>query len=307
MKHWPRLLSVALSLFALACQPTGGGKDRPLVVVTTTMLGDATATIAGDEVEVFTIMKPGGDPHLYQPTPSDVMRVGRASLVITNGLHLEGWIDKLLANAGGSRPTVVASDGIEPRQSAAAPGGVDPHFWFDVASFAQGTRNIETALIPLVPSNRAPELRARAQSYRTRLEELDRWTRASVATIAPQHRVLITSHDAFGYFGRAYGMEVRGIQGVSTEHQAAQRDVIDTIERVNALKLPAVFVESSVNPGLVEQVGRETSARVLGPLYSDSVGPPGSGADTYEGMVRSNVTQIVEGLGGRPSAEGHAL
>lgn len=289
-----------LWLLVLGCKAPEPTTEKPRIVVTTTMLGDLVRQIAGDDAEVVTIMTPGGDPHLYQPRPGDAQSVSTASLVVVNGLHLEGWIERLLQNAGGSREMVVASEGVDVIQSQSAPGGMDPHFWFDVAAFSTATHQVERGLQSVLPDDADRRVAERAEIYRRRLQTLHGWAAASTTTIPEHRRILVTSHDAFGYFGRAYGMRVVGIQGVSTEQEASQRDVANVIDLVRKAELPAVFIEASVNPGLVEQVSRETSAKALGPLYSDSLGGPSSGADTYEGMVVTNVRLIVEALGGQP-------
>lgn len=302
---WWVVALLALALFGCE-KPSGGGAGegapagKPRVVVTTTMLASAVAEIGGDAVEIQAIMKPGGDPHLYTPTPSDARRVARSQLVITSGLHLEGWIDDLVRNAGGERPVVVASEGIEPISMKDSPGGVDPHFWFDLKAWQVASDNITAALVDVVgaDSEQARAIEARAASYKEKITALDAWTRARVGTIPEEQRVLITSHDAFNYFGRAYGVDVVGIQGISTEQEASQRDVANTIELVRKRKAPAIFVESSVNPALIKQVSRETGVEVAGPLYSDSTGPVGGPAESFVGMFTENVRQITEGLGG---------
>lgn len=291
---------------ALACTRDGGGaggldEERPLVVATTTMLTDLAATLGGEAVRVEGIMQPGGDPHLYQPTPADARRLARSALVVTSGLGLEGWIDDLVRNAGGTRPVVVASRGIEPIRMAGTTQGVDPHFWFDLQLWRRAARTVGEALAELVAHDpeAAAGVRARLADYEAQLEALDAWVRASLASIPEGQRVLVTSHDAFNYFGRAYGVEVVGIQGISTESDASQRDVINVIEIVRRRRAPAVFVETSVNPALVRRVAAETGARLAGPLYSDSIGAEDSPAGTFVGTVAENVRLITEALGGK--------
>ncbi len=277
-----------------------GLEGEPIVVTTTTMLETTARAIGGDAVVVKGIMQAGGDPHLYQPTPSDAKLVTRSKLVLTSGLYLEGWADDLVRNAGGERPVVVASEGVDPIKMEGSPGGVDPHFWFDLQAWRIASSNIADALVELVgpETAEAEQIRQRAEEYTARLEAMHKWTGEQLATIPADRRVLITSHDAFNYFGRAYDIDVVGIQGVSTEQEASQRDVANMIERVRERDVPAIFVESSVNPALIKQVARETGAKALGPLFSDSVGTQDSGAETFEKMFRANVRQIVEGLGG---------
>lgn len=298
------LLAGALVLALVAASgcraPSDAVDDRPLVVASTTMIEDLARALAPDAVRVEGIMEPGGDPHLYQPTPSDARLVAGSDLVLRNGLHLEGWIDDLLANAGGSRAIITVSDGVDPIHMEGFAGGVDPHIWFDVALWRTAASNTADALAELVAGDpdAVAQVRERHAAYDARLEALDEWVRTTVATIPQERRVLITSHDAFNYFGRAYGLDVRGIQGISTEQEASQRDVADVVDLVRARSLPAVFVETSVNPGLVRQVARETGVEVLGPLYSDSLGAPDGPAATWLGMLTENVRLVTEGLGG---------
>jgi ABC-type Zn uptake system ZnuABC Zn-binding protein ZnuA len=298
-----RFLSLLLAVVLLAgCESkakTGGG-EKPVVVATTTMLADLAGQIGGDDVVVRGIMKPGGDPHLYQPTPGDARTIASSDMVITSGLHLEGWIDDLVRNAGGERPVVVASEGVDPIRMEDSPGGVDPHFWFDLQAWKIATDNVGDGVLALVEPGSAAAARidARRKEYRREIDSLHAWTNDRLQSVPESRRVLITSHDAFGYFGRAYGIDVVGIQGISTEQEASQRDVANVVDVVRERGAPAVFVETSVNPQLIEQVARETGVKVAGPLYSDSIGPADSAASTFVGTVSENVRIITEALGG---------
>lgn len=301
LRHIPVLLTLtALTMVLAACRPTGGGADdtRPLVVASTTMLADLVAELGGDDVSVHGLMSPGGDPHLYQPTPSDGRAVARSALVVRNGLQLEGWIDDLLENAGGERPIVTASTGVEPLTKDDGTGRDDPHFWMDATLWSDAAAHVAGGLIDVLDDEADARVRARLEAYRTEVAALDAWVTERLGSIPDAHRVLVTSHDAFGYFGAAYEIEVRGLVGLSTEQEAGQRDVAALIEFVRARELPAIFVETSVNPALIEQVGRETGAVVAGPLYGDSLGPADGPAGTWVGMLVENTRMIVEALGG---------
>jgi ABC-type Zn uptake system ZnuABC Zn-binding protein ZnuA len=313
MKPLSKLLVICLALVALAaCDKSEAktGDDKPVVVATTTMLADLTHQIGGDAVRVEGIMKPGGDPHLYQPTPADARLVAQSDLVVKSGLKLEGWIDDLLENAGGERPTVVASDGVEPIRMEGFKGGVDPHFWFELANWKVAAKNVGDELVKLVgpetPEGKA--VQARLEAHLAEIDRLDKWVHARLDTIPKEQRVLITSHDAFNYFGRAYDIDVVGLQGISTDQEASQRDLANIIELVKERKAPAVFVETSVNPALIEQVARETGVEVAGPLYSDSIGAKESPAGTFVGTMSENVRMITEALGGKyePFAKGES-
>ncbi|MFT6400436.1 MAG: ABC-type Zn uptake system ZnuABC Zn-binding protein ZnuA, partial [Bradymonadia bacterium] len=261
------------------------------------MLGDLATQLAGDDIQVITLIVPGADPHIYRPTPGDAAKVSAARIVITNGLHLESWADGLIENAGDDLTNIVASRGVVPLNDPQFAGDVDPHFWFDVRQWKEAAARTAVSLAEEWPEH-AEAITRREEAYSARLDALDVWVRESIASIPEAHRVLVTSHDAFNYFGEAYGIEVVGIQGISTESEPSQRDVVEVIERIRSSGAPAVFAETSVNPTLIERVSAETGVPVAGALYSDSVGPVGSGAETYEGMVVANVHLIVEGLGG---------
>jgi ABC-type Zn uptake system ZnuABC Zn-binding protein ZnuA len=309
-------LAAGLLLLALAatlsggCERPGGASaakkgdaepGAPKVVATTTMLHDLVEVLGGDDVEAHGIMKPGADPHLYKPSPRDATAVASSQMVVTSGLGLEGWIDDLVRNAGGERPVVVAGEGVDPIRMGDAKGGVDPHFWFDVELWKTATDNVADGLVELVgPDSAAAErIRRRQKNYTRTLDALDAWVATRLETIPAGRRVLVTSHDAFNYFGRAYEIDVVGIQGISTEQEASQRDVANIVELVRRRGAPAVFVESSVNPATIERVATETGIDVAGPLFTDSVGPRDGPAGSYVGMIVENVRQVTEALGGK--------
>lgn len=295
---------VALGLLSGCERDVRVADERPVVVATTTMLEDLTRELAGDDVHVVGLLSAGADPHIYQPRPADARQIAESDLVVMNGLLLEGWMEGLIRHAGGERPILVVGDSLEKERLMSVEGAVDPHFWFDVALWRQGGEEVARSLQNLFEEGdaRRAAIAARHADYDAELQALDAWVRAQLATVPQEQRVLITSHDAFGYFGRAYDLDVEAIQGLSTEQEASQRDVINMIEVVRERKAPAVFMESSVAPGLIEQVARETGARISGPLYSDSLGPEQSGAHTYVKMVESNVRLITGALGGNPEA-----
>ncbi|MEL6178865.1 MAG: zinc ABC transporter substrate-binding protein [Myxococcota bacterium] len=283
------------------CSPSGktGTQEttskRPKVVTTTTMLTDLVSVIAGDTVDVQGIMAPGGDPHLYQPTPGDAKSIARADLVVTHGLKLEGWIDDLVRNAGGKAQVVVSTEGITPLQDPLKTGYPDPHTWQDVSLWKVQAANVRDALVALDPDN-AASYRSRAADHIKALETLDGWVTQQITQIPKERRVLVTSHDAFQYYGARYGLEVVAVQGISTESEAGARDVARIVDVIRERALPAIFVESSVSPKLIEQISRETGASIGGTLFSDSLGPADSPGGTYMGMIRENTTRVVAAL-----------
>ena len=281
------------------------------------MLADLARQLGGDDVVVYSIVSPGGDPHLYQPTPRDARQLSRSQLVITSGLGLEGWIDDLVRHAGGQRPIVVASTGVTP---IGDPGGdgVDPHFWFDLRAWETAVDNVAAALGAMLDGSDSPagatsetgaagtttgtatsaraRLEQRVRDYRAANAALHDWTAAAIASIPEPRRVLVTSHDAFSYFSRAYDIEVLSLIGTSTDQEAGQRDVANLISTVRARGIPAVFVESSVNPRTLEQVARETGARYGGVLYVDSLSGPDGPVPTYLDLLKVTAQTIAEGL-----------
>lgn len=306
----------ALALAALACVAAGCGgagerrRDGPLnVVATTGMVADAAARIGGDRVRVVGLMGPGVDPHLYKASEGDVRRLQEADLVLYNGLHLEAKMGEVLGRLGATRPARAVASAVDPADLQATPGFAgahDPHLWFDVRLWRDAVAAVGEALAAADPPG-AAEYRRRLDDYRAELDSLDAWVRRRVATVPASSRVLATAHDAFGYFGHAYGLEVRGLQGTSTATEAGTRDVQELAAFLAERRVPAVFVESSVPPRAVEALqaavrARGHDVRIGGSLYSDALGDPGGPAATYVGMVRANVTTIVEALGGAKEA-----
>ncbi|GMV97919.1 MAG: zinc ABC transporter substrate-binding protein [Phycisphaerae bacterium] len=298
---------------AAGCERGAGASNgsapdgRKLVVATTTMIADLARQIGGESVRVVGIMKPGTDPHIYDPTPADSILFRKADLVLVNGLHLEGRMIDMIEAAGNKALRLGEHEAIRRRQSASAATAPDPHVWWNIRYFQVFAMQVRDALKKLEPA-RAAEFDQRAADYLAMLDELDGWVRASVLTIPPAARYMITSHDAFYYYGEAYGLEVDAVLGISTDAQAKAGEQDRLARIVGDRRIPAIFHETSVSAaqnllvdGIVrlarEKYGREV--RIAGPLYSDSLGLPGSGDETYVGAVRANTRMIVEALGGR--------
>lgn len=286
-----------------------GGADRqagsgPLrVVATTSLIADTASRIAGPHARVEGLMGPGVDPHLYKASESDVRRLAEADLVLYNGLHLEGKMGDILTKMARSRPVVAVTEEIPQEQLREPPelaGQYDPHVWFDVSLWEKTLDPIARELSALDPAH-AADYKANAEALSAELRGLDAWVSQQTGTLPEQQRVLVTAHDAFGYFGRRYGMEVIGLQGISTLSEAGLHDVERVVDVVLARKVKAIFVESSVPRRSIEAVQaalREKGhpVKIGGQLYSDSLGAAGSPAGTYPGMVRANVQTIVEAL-----------
>lgn len=221
--------------------------------------------------------------------------IARSDLVLLNGLQLEGWLTELARHAGGTRPMIKVTEGIVPLEDEERRGEPDPHAWFDVRNMHYYVDNIVRGLMIVDPEGE--EIFAeRAQQYKEKLDELDEWVREQIAALPEDRRILITSHDAFRYFGEAYGVRVMALQGISTEAQPQTRDVIELVRAVRTYNIPAVFIETSVNPKMLEQIARDAGTRIGGELFSDSIGHPDYEGGTYLGMVRYNVQTFVEAM-----------
>jgi manganese/zinc/iron transport system substrate-binding protein len=295
---------VASVLWAAGCgeqESATGPRPALTAVCTTGMVGDLVEQVGGDRVGVTVLMGEGVDPHLYKVSPGDVRAMIRSDLIFYSGLHLEGKMGEVFARLSRRKPTVAVTESTDHALLLkTSEGTTDPHVWFDVALWSKGVEVVREALAKADPGH-AAEYEANASAYLDRLEALDQFCRQQIASIPEGRRVLVTAHDAFGYFGRAYGLEVLGIQGLSTESEAGVREVNRLVDRITRDKLPAVFVESSLSDrnvrALVEgAAARGHAVKVGGELFSDAMGRPGTPEGTYEGMVRHNVETIVRAL-----------
>lgn len=297
----------ALFLSTAAC---GGGQpatdsEGPLrVVATTSIVGDLVRSIGGDAIELETLMGAGVDPHLYKPSAGDVRAMASAQVLVYNGLHLEGKMTEVLAEMGTRGVETLAVAECVPEPSLLPVEGYDtlhdPHVWFDVGLWQHAAACLRDALIRIDPEN-ADGYQQRGDAAIAEFAGLDSWVRERLAILPEERRVLITAHDAFSYFGKAYEIEVRGLLGVSTAAEAGTADVQNLAVFIADRGLPAVFVESSVPPRYVEAlteavVARGGDVKIGGSLYSDALGSPGGPAETYVGTVRSNVDTIVGAL-----------
>jgi manganese/zinc/iron transport system substrate-binding protein len=305
------LVLAAAGCGAPAAGPAPGAVRQPgepplSIVATTNIIADMARRVAGGDAEVTSLMGPGVDPHLYKASEGDVRRLAEADLVLYNGLHLEGKMGDILEKMARRRPVVAVAGAIpetsllEPAAPLPGIGAHDPHVWFDVSLWRTSVDVVAEELARLDPEH-AKGYRRRAADHAAELERLDAWVAESVAAIPEEHRILVTAHDAFGYFGRRYGIRVVGIQGISTLAEAGLRDVERVVDLVVDAGVPAIFVESSVSPRTVEAVRAAAADRghplaLGGELYSDALGADGTPAGTYVGMVRHNVETIVEAL-----------
>jgi manganese/zinc/iron transport system substrate-binding protein len=272
---------------------TSGGKIKAISSIT--IINDIVRNSGGDKVDSKSICGVGIDPHTYKPKPNDPRLVSESDIVFINGFTLEHWIEEMVHNAGGNKKVVTVTNGLTPMTDEKGFGDPDPHAWFNVQNVKQYAVNIEKALSEIDKPNES-FYKQNLDAYLKKLDSLDAWIKTEITKIPQEKRVLITSHDAFRYFGKAYGLEVRGLQGISTEAKAQTEDVKKLIDLVKERKLNSVFIETSVNPKLLEEISRETGAKVGGTLYSDSVGDDGTFEGTYIGAVTHNVNAIVSAL-----------
>jgi manganese/zinc/iron transport system substrate-binding protein len=292
-----------LALLAACGGPAEEDAGQPLVVATTGMIADMADRIGGAHVRVEALMGPGTDPHLYKPSEGDVRNLARADLILYNGLHLEGKMASILEKMSRTRPVVAVADAVPEDQRlvpVGAVGQVDPHVWFDPVLWSSVLEPIEVALAGILP-DRADEFRRNRDRLEAELADLHLWVEGRIAEIPVESRVLVTAHDAFGYFGRRYGVEVVGLQGISTVAEAGLQDVERLVELIVDRRIGAIFVEASVSRRSIESVqaacrDRGHEVDIGGQLFSDSMGGAGTPEGTYIGMVRHNVDTMVEAL-----------
>jgi zinc/manganese transport system substrate-binding protein len=267
-------------------------QDRMNVVASFSILGDFVRNVGGERVGVTTLVGPDGDVHVYTPAPADARKIADAKLVVINGLGLEGWLPRLVQSAGSKATLVTASQGITPRRLGS---DADPHAWQSVANARIYVANIRDALVGVDPAN-AEIYRANAERYLTKLDALEREVREAVAQIPQARRKVISTHNAFGYFASAYGIEFIAPQGVSTESEVSARDIARIITQVRAAKIPAVFLENISDDRLMRRISTETGARIGGTLFSDSLTGEKGDAPTYIDMVRHNIKALTSAL-----------
>jgi len=288
-----RRRALLLSLPALLARPARAA-GQLAVVASFSILADMTREVAGPAAMVGSLVAPDADVHAYEPRPSDLAAIREAALVVTNGLGLEGWLDRLLATSGSKAPVVVAAAAVTPRRLGDAR---DPHAWQDPRNGILYAQAIAAGLVRVAPAH-AVTIQARADDYAHRISRVDSWIQRQMATITPERRRILTSHDAFFYFGERYGIEFIGVQGIDTEAEPSAAAIAALVRQVRAEKIHTVFIENMTSPALARTVARESGA-VLGPVaYSDALSPPGGPADTYLKMLRYNAMQFVAAMRG---------
>ncbi len=268
------------------------------MLATTGMIADAARIVGGDLVEVTALMGPGVDPHLYQPTSRDQGKLKGSQLILYNGLHLEGKMVEIFESLAKQKRVVAISGGISETRFLSwkeTAGMHDPHIWFDVKLWQEAVLTIARAYGESDPPH-AADYDQRATEYLAELDRLDAYCHARAKEIPENKRVLITSHDAFHYFGRAYGFEVVGIQGISTDTEAGLKAITDAVDLIRQRQVRAIFPETSVPRAAIERVAKDGNARLGPELYSDALGASDSPAASYAGMIRTNIDHIVDSL-----------
>jgi zinc/manganese transport system substrate-binding protein len=274
--------------------------DKIKIATSFSILGDMVRQVGGDRVEVTTFVGPNGDAHVYEPTPGDAKTLTDAKVLVVNGLGLEGWMSRLQKSSGFKGQVVTATKGIKTRQMEEEEHGktrkiTDPHAWQSLANGRIYVQNIRDGLVAADPAGK-DAYEANTKKFLADIDEVEKLVKDSIARLAPARRKIITTHDAFGYFGATYGMEFIAPEGVSTESEASAKDVAKIIRQIKAEKIPAVFLENVTDHRLLDQIARETGAKLGGTLYSDALSDANGPAATYLDMFRHNIRTLATAL-----------
>ncbi|MHB9073027.1 MAG: metal ABC transporter substrate-binding protein [Desulfobaccales bacterium] len=301
-----RFLVLCLALLIVGTGTEARAEKKMKVIASFSILGDMTKNAGGARVEVITLVGPNGDAHVYEPTPADAKAVSSAELVIVNGLGMEGWMERLIKTSGYKGPVVVATKGIKPREMTAEEKEehehgakhehkIDPHAWQNLANGQVYVDNIAVGLSAVDPAG-ASIYKANAEAYKGKLADLNKWVKSEFSSIPKAQRRMITSHDAFGYLGAAYGVTILSPVGVSTESEPSAGGVAKLIKQIRKEKITAVFIENVSDPRLVEQISKESGVKLGGELYSDALSKPEGPAPTYIAMFKNNVAKMVAAM-----------
>jgi ABC-type Zn uptake system ZnuABC Zn-binding protein ZnuA len=305
------ILFLTLLIGAIAaCSPAGAPSSMPapasvvapagrvVVVATTTQVTALAKVVGGDRIVLTGLLHANVDPHEYEPTPEDVRSLARAQVILINGVGLESWLDKVVANSGTKAPIIDTSKGISIRKGDAQEPLGDPHIWFSAPNAIVMLNNVRDGLIQADPVN-ASFYKANAGAYEQKLDDLDKYIHEQISLIPQANRKFVTNHDAFGYYSDRYGLEFVGsiIPSMDTNFEPSAQDLANLVGAIQAQHVKAIFTESSINPKLADQIANEAGVKVVdGRLYGDTLGPPGSGADTLDGMLKFDTDLIVSNL-----------
>jgi len=282
-------LFLSMSFFSLA------QSNHPKIVATASMIADMAQNIVGDKFEITTIVPIGKDPHTYEPTPSDATKVANAKVVLKNSLTFEGWLEKLIDNSGTKAKVITVTNGVDVIESLTYANSADPHAWMSAENGVMYAENIKNAIVEFDSDNK-DYYESNYTAYAKKLRALDQYIKTQIATIPESQRILITSHDAFQYFGRRYGVRLESILGTSTDAQAQTSDIVRLNKVIQKNNVPAVFIESTVNPKMLQELANSNDITIGGSLYADSIGDKDSDAPTYYDMMKYNTDVIVKAL-----------
>lgn len=296
---------LAMMVFMGVIAPVMANEPLP-VVASFSILADMVKQVGGPHVEVTSLVGPNSDAHVFDPTPADAKRLASAKLVVVNGLGFEGWLDRLIKSSGYKGPVLTASKGVKTIPMAESDHGhshvhkhshavPDPHAWQSLLNARQYIENIRVALSAAMPAHSA-DFQARATDYLKQIDALEKSTRARIAAVPMERRRVITSHDAFGYFARAYKVTFYPLQGLSTASEPSAADVVRIVNEIKKNKVTAIFAENISDPRVLERVAKDTGAKIGGTLFADALSVPGTQADTYLKMFELNVSTIVAGI-----------
>lgn len=271
------------------------GQDKIKVVSSASIFQDMVKNIGGDKIESYTIVPIGGDPHLYEPKPSDAQLVKSANVILVNGLTFEGWINKLIDNSGSKANVYTITEGVDVLKSEKYKNAADPHAWMDAGNGLIYIKNIRDALVETDPKN-ADYYTANYEKYKNEIATLDNYITEEIKKIPEKKRMLVTSHDAFAYYGKRYNIRLNALKGISTEAETQTSDMVRVSKAIKDSGVPAIFVESTINPQVIQQIAKDNNVKIGGELFADSIGDKDSEGPTYVKMLKHNTDVIVKAL-----------
>lgn len=280
-------------IFFVLISVSSFGQEK--IVATASIMQDIVQNIAGIDIQVESIVPIGGDPHIYDPTPSDAALISQSKVIFINGLTFEGWLGKLIDNSGTSAEIVLMTKDIQPIESLKYKNSADPHAWMDVINAVKYAENAKDGLIRIYPEQKT-EFEQNFKIYRDSLMELHEWVHNQIQRIPESHRYLVTSHDAFQYYGRQYGIELVALLGTTTDAEIQTSDVLRVNKIIKEKELPAIFIESTINPKLMKQLAQDNNVQIGGELFADSLSDKDGPASSYIKMIKHNTNTIVQAL-----------
>jgi ABC-type Zn uptake system ZnuABC Zn-binding protein ZnuA len=288
-----KYISKVIILLLIPALATAQGKIT--VVSSASIFQDMAINIGGDKIEAFSIVPIGGDPHLYEPKPSDAQLVKSANIILVNGLTFEGWINKLIANSGSKAKVYTITEGVDVIKSDRYKNAADPHAWMDASNGLKYIENIKDALVKTDPKN-ADFYTTNYEKYKSEITALDTYIATEIKKIPEAKRMLVTSHDAFAYYGKRYNIKLNALKGISTEAETQTSDMVRVAKAIQESGVPAIFIESTINPQVIQQIARDNNVKIGGELFADSIGDQDSEGPTYVQMLRHNTDVIVLAL-----------